>query len=194
MIKYEPMAGERIGTTARKMLEMACTFNRDVEATFNSVHIVVTPASTEDAIIGDYHKTLDQRPKTKHVDPYSGRKERLAELLSGCPPMTVKDKDGWEACKKSNTDPYGARIVSYAEDWARLMESGMDREKASHLADHDGITGFMYGAAVSILAQVWVDGEALRIWHNLSIQIGTEGERANKEGTTLNPALLNVEV
>jgi hypothetical protein len=29
-----------------------------------------------------------------------------------------------------------------------------------------GITGFMYGAAVAILAKCWKHGEALRKWHN----------------------------
>jgi len=60
----------------------------------------------------------------------------------------------------------------------------------SHKADTDGITGFMYGAAVETLANVWEHGEALRQWHNLETQIGTEGEEANKRGATLDPALL----
>ena len=59
-------------------------------------------------------------------------------------------------------------------------------------ADTDGITGFMYGMATSILARSRVHGEALRRWHNLKTQIGTEGEQANESGTTLNPALLSV--
>ena len=46
--------------------------------------------------------------------------------------------------------------------------------ECSYLAD-SGITGFMYGAAVSTLARVWIHGEALRLWHNLKTQIGDEG-------------------
>jgi hypothetical protein len=53
-----------------------------------------------------------------------------------------------------------------------------------------GITGFMYGCAVAILADVWEYGEELRRWHNLKTQIGKEGERANEKGTVLNPAVL----
>ena len=194
MIKYEPEAGERITTTAKHMLEMACTFNSQVEATFNSVKLIANPGDKEEKIVEHYHKSLAQRPKKKYADPYEGRRERMISILEGCPPMTVKDKVGWEEMKTSNTDAYGARIVTYGEDWARLMESGMDREEASRLADHDGITGFMYGAAVSILAMVWRDGEELRKWHNLKTQISDEGVKANASGGVLNPALLNVEV
>lgn len=56
----------------------------------------------------------------------------------------------------------------------------------------EGITGFMYGCAVSALAHFWAHGEALRRWHNLDTQIGTEGEKANESGGVLNPALLNI--
>lgn len=63
---------------------------------------------------------------------------------------------------------------------------------ASHEADVEAITGFMYGCAVSILAKAWKHGDELRRWHNLDTQIGTEGEAANASGGTLNPALLTI--
>lgn len=105
----------------------------------------------------------------------------------------------YEKYKQVNsTDPYSARVVSYGEDWANLMEKRMEggekiakiAKDTSREADTDGITGFMYGAAVSALAKLWEHGEALRMWHNLDTQIGHEGERANESGGTLNPALL----
>lgn len=102
--------------------------------------------------------------------------------------------------KAKQSDAYGARVFSYAEDWADLMEAhiaeGIELEKCanpdSHIADTDGITGFMFGASVSVLAQCWIHGEQLRRWHNLKIQIGNEGEKANETGGVLNPALLNI--
>ena len=114
--------------------------------------------------------------------------------------MKIKNKADWEKGKENNTDFYGAEIYRYAEDWANLMESKMDEgEKLEDIAsatsseaDTEGITGFMYGAAVSILSGVWEYGEELRRWHNLDTQIGNEGEKANENGTTLNPALLNI--
>ncbi len=65
-------------------------------------------------------------------------------------------------------------------------------KEVSSLADIEGITGFMYGCAVSTLAVCWIHGEALRRWHNKDMQIGTEGDKANETGGVLNPALLSV--
>ena len=107
----------------------------------------------------------------------------------------------WGKYVKLNTDPYGKDCVDFARRWADLMEAematGAQLEKVAkstcHKADTEGITGFMYGAAVSMLARCWEHGEALRLWHNLKTQIKDEGKRANaKPGAVLNPALLNI--
>lgn len=102
--------------------------------------------------------------------------------------------------KIKNSDPYSAAIFRYAETWAEMMEVYINdgqriqdiAEKVSHDADTEGITGFMYGAAVSILAKCWAHGEALRRWHNLKTQINNEGAIANEDGGVLNPAILNI--
>ncbi|HAV61687.1 MAG TPA: hypothetical protein DCY13_04890 [Verrucomicrobiales bacterium] len=68
-------------------------------------------------------------------------------------------------------------------------------DSAGHEVDRRpgfGITGFMYGCAVGMIAKAWIHGEALRRWHNLKTQIGTEGEKANESGGVLNPALINI--
>ena len=116
----------------------------------------------------------------------------------------MKFKDGMEAEYKqglaNNRDPYGNRVFTYADDWAKLMEAHIDAgikledcaDRDSHDADTDGITGYMYGAAVSVLAHCWLHGEELRRWHNLKTQIGKEGEKANESGGVLNPALLHI--
>jgi hypothetical protein len=114
--------------------------------------------------------------------------------------MQLRDPELWATGKANNPDPYGSEVYRYAEAWADLMEAAMakgdkleDVAKAtSHKADTTGITGYMYGAAVSILASTWQHGEALRRWHNIDVQIGSEGERANEKGTVLNPALLSI--
>lgn len=106
----------------------------------------------------------------------------------------------WDKGLAINTDPYGRRCYTYAADWAHLMEAEMAcgsaledcAHRTSRAADTDGITGFMYGAAVSILAHCWAHGEQLRRWHNLKHQIGNEGERANDSGGVLNPAVLTI--
>lgn len=116
--------------------------------------------------------------------------------------MKIKDgkMDDYNEGLANNTDPYGRRCFTYAEQWADLMEKRIaDGETVQQCAqscateaDTDGITGFMYGAAVAILSSCWERGEELRLWHNLATQIGTEGERANEAGTVLNPALLSI--
>ena len=114
----------------------------------------------------------------------------------------LRDADGWAKCVKNNSDPYGSGVVRYAEAWAVEMEKQMTAgqtvercaKAASHTAETEGITGFMYGCAVGILSKVWEHGESLRRWHNKETQIGTEGERANETGGVLNPALLNVKL
>lgn len=114
--------------------------------------------------------------------------------------MKLKDAEGWHRTVDANQDPYGKAGIDFAERWANLMEEHIESGKelsdvargTSHEADTEGITGFLYGCAVSILSQVWEHGEELRQWHNLDTQIGTEGERANEKGTVLNPAIINI--
>jgi len=115
--------------------------------------------------------------------------------------MKFKDEREWNLTVKANqNDSYGMGVVYYAERWAELMEKAIDdgakledvADKLSHDADIDGITGFMYGCAVSILSKCWIHGEQLRLWHNLDVQIQDEGERANEAGAVLNPALLSI--
>lgn len=116
-------------------------------------------------------------------------------------PFSITDQDGWDKTVAANDDGgYGRAVMVYAAQWANLMEERLDRgerladiaEQTSHLADTEGITGFMYGCAVSILSKVWKHGEELRRWHNLKTQIGNEGEKANESGGVLNPALLKI--
>lgn len=115
--------------------------------------------------------------------------------------MNLKNEAAWQKCVEVNDDPYSKACVDYAERWANLMEERMagDRamlasvaKQASHDANTGGITGYMYGAAVSMLLKCWEHGEALRRWHNKDTQIGDEGDRANESGGVLNPALLNI--
>ena len=103
--------------------------------------------------------------------------------------------------ENNSEDEYCKGIVDYGALWAKLMEDRLAQgvsieecaDNTSHDADTDGITGFMYGCAVSALAHFWKHGEALRQWHNLKTQIGDEGEKANKSGGVLNPALLTID-
>lgn len=113
--------------------------------------------------------------------------------------MQFKDAESaaaWNTVKAESNDGYSAAAVKYTEGWAALMEAMIlegDRveecaDKASHAADTDGITGFMYGWAAAQLAKFWVHGESLRQWHNVKY-----GLSANVKGI-VNPALVSIAV
>ena len=57
-------------------------------------------------------------------------------------------------------------------------------DSTSHIADTEGITGFMYGCAVNALSQVWIHGECLRKWHNAQYGVTDDG--------VVNPAVLTI--
>jgi len=112
--------------------------------------------------------------------------------------MQIIDQKAYDDWKANNPDPYGACIFRYAESWAELMEAKLAQgeklvdiaDAMSDKADTAGITGYMYGAAVSVLAKCWAHGESLRRWHNNEVQLGTEGDEANESNGVLNPAVL----
>lgn len=114
--------------------------------------------------------------------------------------MNILNQTKYDNWKKNQGGKYGLAVFRYAEQWANLMEEKIiNGEKlenianqSSHDADTEGISGYMYGAAVFVLSECWEYGEQLRRWSNLDLQIGNEGEKANDEGGTLNPALLNI--
>ena len=105
-------------------------------------------------------------------------------------------EDWWKTGLANNQDFYGLGVYTFAERWADLMENDVvhygDPEKAiaekakerSHEADTEGITGFQYGAAVSILSEVWEYGDILRKWHNGEYNYDGDG--------VVNPAILTV--
>ena len=119
------------------------------------------------------------------------------------PAMKFKDADAesnWNTGLANNNDTYGRGVYIYASEWATRMEVELAAgkkladiaQKCANDADDEGITGFMYGCAVSILANCGVHGEELRRWHNKDTQLGTEGDAANESGGVLNPALINI--
>ena len=96
-----------------------------------------------------------------------------------------------------NLDPYGHGCFPFAERWANMMEEAIEKSEDSPMdviirtadglssaADIEGITGFMYGVAVSILSQHWEYGELLRKWHNKEYNYDGDG--------VVNPAILTV--
>lgn len=125
------------------------------------------------------------------------KRQALLDKLATLPPVQFVEGGEalWQSWIDANQDDYGAATMRYTEYWARLMQAKLAdgwtteylakvAERTSHEADVDGITGFMYGAAVSMLSQAWVHGEELRRWHNQ--QYGHDGD------SVVNPALLTI--
>jgi hypothetical protein len=102
----------------------------------------------------------------------------------------------WTLGLQNNQDFYGRGVYDFAKRWAELLEKDIDEtgnaedaivlyaEQRSGEADTDGITGFMYGCAVAILANVWEYGEFLRKWHNKEYDYAGSG--------VVNPAILTI--
>lgn len=148
-------------------------------------------------------KEAQERRREKEQQEYNKKMKLKAEEINSkiaSIEIELSDPASWKQFVEANTDPYGAAAIKYAEHWARLMQYEFAQgkkiadcaESTSHDADADGITGFMYGCAVSMLAKCWKHGEALRLWHNLKTQIHGEGEKANESGGVLNPALMSI--
>jgi hypothetical protein len=212
-IKYESMPGYHISTCCKEAVEIAQREFCHVEFDFNDIALTATPDTDPDILAKSYSDECDRRRRERQASPeykaeqeaYRARKRQEREalesaLLDAPKNMTLRDAEGWRKACDANQDSYGGGVMTYAERWARLMEGRMVKgariadiaKECSRLADVEGITGFMYGCAVGILAQVWIHGEALRLWHNLATQISDEGERANESGGVLNPALISI--
>lgn len=121
------------------------------------------------------------------------RKEHAAALAAA--PVMEREETKWtQGIEAQNGSAYGLATFQFAEDWARLMQARITAgENLSDIADEcctvadkaHGITGFMYGCAVSILAETWIYGDTLRRWHN------TKYGRGDAKGT-INPAVLTI--
>jgi hypothetical protein len=153
-----------------------------------------------DAAIEAEHQKRRAEQQAKYDKQAKEKTLALQVALENAGPLELSDAESWQKAVDVNVDGYGGRVVRYAEEWGRLMQVRIEggetvaecAEELSRLADDDGITGFMYGCAVQMLAKCWKHGEALRRWHNKEAQIGTEGDKANETGGVLNPALLSL--
>jgi hypothetical protein len=210
---FVPMCGSYISTMIAEMVDVARFTNQEVSGEFNGVTVTANPKSSPEELVAwwsnemnrrseEYHNSDEYKQRQREAEEAQRRKELMLEyaLQSAPEKMTLRDEEDCKKLAETKTDDWGSAIIRYAELWARLMEGRIANgatlegcaDETSHLADNEGITGFMYGCAVSFLSHVWIHGEQLRRWHNLSTQLGNEGEKANEIGGVLNPTLLNI--
>ncbi len=212
MIQHKISCGKHLNDAVHEMVILANNHSEQVESEFNGNKIIVNPGDNVTDIIKKYDDDCALRAEAyrnsperkiereKEAEKQRIKSEELKTFSVDAPAkMTLSDADFWDKQVTVNNDGYGSGVIRYAEKWACLMEGQISKgialkdcaKKLSFIADTEGITGFMYGCAVSILAKAWIYGEELRRWHNIDTQCGNEGEKANESGGTLNPALLS---
>lgn len=154
-----------------------------------------------DAAVEAQNEARRQRSQAEYDARQRAREAAAEAKLLDAPPLDLIAPEAWrDWYDKQGDDGYGRAVFTFAERWARLMQVEIAQgarvadiaDRLVSEADIEGITGFMYGCAVSALAKCWRHGEELRRWHNLKTQIRDEGVRANESGGVLNPALLNI--
>jgi len=145
----------------------------------------------DDPVVGPYPETelsagdLQSDSKIKAIRDKEAKKDQAKYAKNRCEqtlalqnalhltgPIELSDKPLWDSLVKANDDGYGARVVRYAEDWARLMQGHIHlgatvadcAKNMGDLADDDGISGAMYGFAMQTLIQCWKHGEELKKW------------------------------
>lgn len=108
--------------------------------------------------------------------------------------MTVKPglEAQYEEYVNKNYDFYGNGVIVAAALWAKAIDDGEPFENAIRAADKMGITGFMAGCAAESIAHYHPRGDEFRRWWNKKHQIKDEGDKANDDGTILNPAILSI--
>lgn len=103
-----------------------------------------------------------------------------------------KEKEFEKFVEINSKDFYSLGVVNYVRRWAELMERDIANgakvvdiaDGTSREADTEGITGYMYGCAVSALSRFWEHGEELRKWHNKEYNYEGDG--------VVNPAIITI--
>jgi len=112
----------------------------------------------------------------------------------------LSDQEGWQKCQDNNQDGYGGACVAVAYHAMKVLDDPeykiTDPHKlicdADNKAETGGITGYMAGAAASMISGCHKRGDEFRRIWNGDVAIGDEGDKANESGGILNPALLNI--
>lgn len=105
----------------------------------------------------------------------------------------------WNEYQEKNADFYGKGVIDFAKSWTKLLEEQFSKnsdlttkqsiktfaDQTSQIADTNGISGFMYDAAVSILSAVWEYGDELREWHNKKYEV-------YDDPNVVNPAVITI--
>lgn len=213
-----PRVGDNVTNVITEMVDRANIYGIRVTCVFNDAQFTVEPRMTAETAYQLWQAEMDRRGQqwSKSMKAEVSRRESKAreerDVVRGQKVRAMLEHEKvqvpWykraafnKAARMNSSDGYSAAAVNFAIAWAVAMQQAIRKgkkiadvaEELSHEVDYEGITGFMYGWAVSFLAKFWKHGEELRRWHNLDTQLGDEGEQANKKkDAVLNPALLSI--
>lgn len=107
----------------------------------------------------------------------------------------IKDQEKWDEYVKINVDDYSKCCVDVARRVMEILDENKDFDCHALLCQadiDDDLTGFMAGCVASMVSQCHSRGEEFRKKWNIANGIQDEGEKANKEGGILNPALITI--
>lgn len=155
------------------------------------------PEKYDSQVQAEFDRKTKEQNERRRIEQEEYRKKEEAQRVAfensvrGVT-LELSDPEVWNKSREINSDPYGKAALDYAEGWAKLMQVEIAKGKTvRQCAEYTqkglgflGITGFMYGCAVGILARSWKHGEELRKWHNK--EYGHEGEGV------VNPAVLTL--
>lgn len=129
-----------------------------------------------------YMKTREYRAKRAKKLKIASRRETVEKDVLAVDESTELQFKNKEAVKKweqwveiNSKGGYGKAAVTYARRWAKYMQHLMEKhnktvaeiaDEASYVSDIEGINGFMYSCAVSILTRCWKHGVELLKWYH----------------------------
>ena len=176
---YSPRPGENVTNTITEMLNRANLWNIRVACVFNDLQLIVKPGmSPEEAYEAwehdmtshheqwekSYKGAVAQRERyDREVADYRRGNEVRQMLAEESIQIPWYKWFGWNKAVRNNQDPYGAAAINFAKAWAVSMQRAMREgqniadvaDELGHSVDYEGITGFQFGAAKSLLRHCW---------------------------------------
>lgn len=195
-----------------KVVRKATKLQKTLLTEINGVKLAIAPNSNVEEEFSFWNKLFNaqvaydeyKRQEYEKTDEYkqaaikaeverAEKQKQFDQYVATLEPIQIKEglqEDYKKYVLNNMSDGYSKAIVDYAKLWAKMMQKEIAGGKTvaqcaketSHKADIFGITGNMYGCAVSILANYWQHGEELKEWYNKEYNYAGAG--------VINPAVL----
>lgn len=214
--EFDPSCGSVIDRACEVIVWLANERQCEIWMNFNDTKVTAKPGSDARQLLKWWYAERDRARAEYEASPEYKEQQRKAaehrkmvnaklEAEKENPP-TIKVNEGMEEeyqayVTMNSNDGYSRACITFSERWGSYMEKAIEAgEKIEDCAgrccseaDLEGITGFMYGCAVSGLSKFWIHGAELRAWHNGKyIKDEERLKEANESGGTVNPAILTL--